>query len=537
MVYVPDLTLGYRFPPDTTFIISNVAFTNVCKTNSYGLPGTDFDKQKPEGTYRILLIGNSDDSGFCSDGAYSYVMRLNDMFKKKGYPVEVINCATDNSQPIRNMEFVKVDGIQYNPDLVLMRNDQLPLVDWKMYRETYKGYALVATNLAHIEAFKKYFDQVFVNKIKNNFWFKLHDHSYIFRYMMKIYIDQRESSPISTTYVKLVNMIIRADDMRDLRLYVRKHIYYIADQIDVKEYDICIYNSQTNWQEELVTWETSPYAYKRIQAFSSGTQENTWIEIDLTDYLKEEIANEASFTSLMFTINPSTMRSFVFRSKGSQYGGEDVSPRLCIFENKDIPASESVLIPVDDGYVRGGAYENDNYELTDSLIQVRNGGEDVWESRKGLLKFDISNIQSVDKAILKLYVTKLEFGIKEDFGAGTDYNLDRRYTLSESADTFQNFQTFLEGKNIRFYLYNVYDHESSISIEKSFAHRQIGYLPLNIPYKEEYTFGKLDGHSTQLGHQVIAEAFFDALVNRIIPDSVLRKTTTKPCIPSANPVF
>jgi hypothetical protein len=108
MLYVPDETLGYRYYPDTTFVISNVAYTNSCTTNSFGFPGDEFSLKKKEGVFRILIAGFSDDTGFTSDGSYSYTRRLNKMFQEHHYPVEIINCSTDGSNRIvRNIELIK----------------------------------------------------------------------------------------------------------------------------------------------------------------------------------------------------------------------------------------------------------------------------------------------------------------------------------------------------------------------------------------------------------------------------------------------
>ena len=44
-----------------------------------------------------------------------------------------------------------------------------------------------------------------------------------------------------------------------------------------------------------------------------------------------------------------------------------------------------------------------------------------------------------------------------------------------------------------------------------YAKYSINYFPLNILYKDEYTFGLKDGHSTQAGHQVIADSLYNTL--------------------------
>lgn len=130
MQYILDPILGYRYYPDTTFVFSNNAFSNECRTNSFGFPGENFSMDKKFDIYRIMIVGTSDETGFCSDGPHSHASLLNDLFTNNKYPIEVINCSTDGQRrTLRNIELIKNECFQYQPDLILLRNEILPFED------------------------------------------------------------------------------------------------------------------------------------------------------------------------------------------------------------------------------------------------------------------------------------------------------------------------------------------------------------------------------------------------------------------------
>ena len=250
-----------------------------------------------------------------------------------------------------------------------------------------------------------------------------------------------------------------------------------------------------------------------ITSFFSGKFEQAWAETDLTAYIEEKITEQSQYVSLTLSspYKADEKKHIWFASKNMP----DSSPALLIKGNENGQTKEFVLLPVEDGYIRSGDYSNNNFDASDSIIHV---GNYLSDSIKGLLKFEISNLKNIEKASLKLFITKLEDGHLYPC---------RRFTLSETADTLKNLQTFLEERNIQFALFNTY--ETQLKYANSFAMREINYIYLRVPYKEEYSFGEIDGHSTQAGHQAIAEAFFKALTNGVIPEQFMQ-----PILPSSN---
>jgi hypothetical protein len=494
--YIPDRNLGYRYKIDTAFTLSNTAFTNRVQTNSYGFPFPNFEKKKPQGVFRIIIVGTSEETGFWSDGTYGYIQRLQDFLKNKNYPVEIINCSMDGwSRGMRNVNLIRNEYVHYDPDLILLMNE-MPIVDEITYRKTYRQYLFVTPDTGRIDNFKEKIDHFITKK---GGWIKLYDISYILRYYMKIYLDRilEHEHP----FVKFTQKIFSQDVLNDIRLYARKNFVDWGPHMNVYFFD-----SSPDWDEEKVTWNTSPLTNRKITHLFSGGAKQNWAETDLTAYIKEKISEQSQYISLTLSspYDGEENKHISFVSKKMQH----LSPALHIKGYKEGKTTEFVFYPAEDGYVRSGTYSNNNFEVSDSIIYV---GNNTSDSIKGLLKFDISNLNKIKRASLKLFISNLEVG---------NLYISRRYTLSETADTLKNLQTFLGERNIRFSVFDTY--ETPLQYAKSFERRGINYLYINVPSKEEYSFGKLDGHSTQAGHRAIAEAFFEALTNGVIPEQFLQ---------------
>ena len=505
MEYIPDTLIGYRYKPDALFLNSNLAYSNQCKSNKYGFPGDNFEVKKERGQYRIIIVGTSDDTGFSSNGDQSYAKRLNNIFEQNKYNVEVINCSIDgNDRIVRNMLLIRNELVRYHPNLILLHN-QFPLKDKIRYRETYKGNIIYTTKLSEITPTKKYIDQVYSEK---NYIFKLYDVSYIFRYYCKIYMDYKKDSP-KHWFVKFSENFFTYEKLNKIRMYVRNEVRFTPDD---KIFKIYLYGLDTTWNEKTITWNNSPKNYKMIAEFSSGEKSKIWIKTDITKYIEEKVKNNNNEVSLSMFIDPSKMRRIMFASKDWATDSAGVfCPILEITgkkENKNSKAEKTYistvyLQPTDDGYIRGGTY-SDSIQV-DSVIQVKNGSNDHSYSRKGLVKFNISGIQSVEKAILKLFVVNIEFG--------NDMAPDLKdYSERESLDSMKILQSFLKEKDIKLILFNTYKLPDE-RFKQFFFQNNIDYIPLDIERLPEYSFGDADGHSTQKGHKVIAEKLYNYFIN------------------------
>ncbi len=94
--------------------------------NSYGIRDHDYDLKKPQGTVRILVIGDSIGYGFCNDRE---ALDLDSLFMKKleqslqktfPSPVEVINLCVSGYDTVQEVEFLVQKGLALDPDLVVV---------------------------------------------------------------------------------------------------------------------------------------------------------------------------------------------------------------------------------------------------------------------------------------------------------------------------------------------------------------------------------------------------------------------------------
>ncbi|RKY31182.1 MAG: hypothetical protein DRP74_05370 [Candidatus Omnitrophota bacterium] len=90
--------------------------------NSDGFRDKDYSLVKPQGVFRIIVLGDSE--------AFSQSLALEDTMPKKlevelnknclGLDFEVLNMGVEGYNTIQEWEFLKVKGLKYNPDLVIL---------------------------------------------------------------------------------------------------------------------------------------------------------------------------------------------------------------------------------------------------------------------------------------------------------------------------------------------------------------------------------------------------------------------------------
>lgn len=91
-------------------------------TNSFGMRNPEISLQKPPGTKRILFIGDSFTMGWGVEEENGYV-RLTEKFLKEAhlsYPVQTINAGFTAAGPSGYYLSLKLDGLQFDPDVVVV---------------------------------------------------------------------------------------------------------------------------------------------------------------------------------------------------------------------------------------------------------------------------------------------------------------------------------------------------------------------------------------------------------------------------------
>lgn len=127
-VLLPDNFLGRIHAPNSHFVFEedfSKEFRVKRKTNSLGLIGEEVSIDKPQGTFRILVLGDSftealqvdEGKNFCEQLQYLLNSNLNLNYKH----YEVLNAGISGSSPISEYLLFKRELIKLKPDLVILQ--------------------------------------------------------------------------------------------------------------------------------------------------------------------------------------------------------------------------------------------------------------------------------------------------------------------------------------------------------------------------------------------------------------------------------
>ncbi|RNL53949.1 hypothetical protein [Pedobacter jejuensis] len=224
--YQADSILGYRYKPNSSGILRTAGFSNRYQINGFGFTGKPFQVIKRPGTFRIIVVGASDENGINTNGPLNYVGLLEKKFRDEGRAVEVINMAIDGKNfGIRNVRLINTECLRLNPDLILFRSE-FPFSDGKKFRTTYKDIQInyFEDYRLDLSQAKKFIDQELLKTDFRNFLF---NHSYLYRYFVNYYIKKYQSQRwldiIGTPIVKSRNKA---------QGYARKQIFWCKGNVD-----------------------------------------------------------------------------------------------------------------------------------------------------------------------------------------------------------------------------------------------------------------------------------------------------------------
>jgi hypothetical protein len=88
--------------------------------NNEGLRGDDFDVEKPDGTIRTLVLGDSMVFGWGAPQDSLFPVALEKMAKEEGFPCEVIAAGAGSWDTRAEFDFLRHKGKSYNPDILLL---------------------------------------------------------------------------------------------------------------------------------------------------------------------------------------------------------------------------------------------------------------------------------------------------------------------------------------------------------------------------------------------------------------------------------
>lgn len=116
-----DPLLGWRLAANFRGQHIQEEYTIVEQINSKSLRGPEFPYEKPAGTYRILILGDSFAEGYTVEfrDLFSQIMRekLNDALDKN---IEIINAGTGGYGTDQELLFFQQEGKKYQPDLTVL---------------------------------------------------------------------------------------------------------------------------------------------------------------------------------------------------------------------------------------------------------------------------------------------------------------------------------------------------------------------------------------------------------------------------------
>lgn len=118
----PDPVFHHLYPPDIQVKEMFAGFPTSFSTNKEGLRGKDYPKDKPQGVYRILVLGDSFVFGTAVNDDQTFCRLLEDSLnaKAEGRRFEVLNCGVVSYSPILEYIILKRKLLDYSPDLVML---------------------------------------------------------------------------------------------------------------------------------------------------------------------------------------------------------------------------------------------------------------------------------------------------------------------------------------------------------------------------------------------------------------------------------
>lgn len=116
-----DETLGWVKRPDASTSRSTKEYDVTFTVNSLGLRDDPMDSPaKPEGTFRVICLGDSFTLGFTVEREDLFVDQLQEKWNAEGRGVDVINTGTEGYSTDQEAVWLMENGDAFAPDLVLL---------------------------------------------------------------------------------------------------------------------------------------------------------------------------------------------------------------------------------------------------------------------------------------------------------------------------------------------------------------------------------------------------------------------------------
>jgi GDSL-like Lipase/Acylhydrolase family len=136
---IPDPVLHHRMEPHTFSRFHAVDYDYLQRVNNLGLRGRDLEPAKRQGTYRILMLGDSFTMGFGVEDDETFSALLERALRNRrsifqGKTVEVVNAGVGSYAPVLSfLQLTKYLG-RLEPDLVVLNFDMSDVTQETAYR-------------------------------------------------------------------------------------------------------------------------------------------------------------------------------------------------------------------------------------------------------------------------------------------------------------------------------------------------------------------------------------------------------------------
>lgn len=123
LVFYDNRIFGSAFSPDQEgwFVTNTKEYATRVKINSQGWPDIEHSFTKPDGVFRILILGDSFVENLQVPFENRFFRQLQDKLTKEwpGRTIEVVTVGRGNTGPAQQYLILKNYGLMYNPDLVI----------------------------------------------------------------------------------------------------------------------------------------------------------------------------------------------------------------------------------------------------------------------------------------------------------------------------------------------------------------------------------------------------------------------------------
>lgn len=180
--FEPHPDFGHFHRPNVEGWQRTSEYESYVSINKKGLRDRDFPYEKPEGTYRILVLGDSFTEGLQVESEETFPKQLECLLNEQTEtPVEVINAGVSHYGTDRVLLFLENEGLKYHPDLII-----------------YAFYANDITDNVESGLFSLENGRLVRHPVQQSEWEQvrgfLYDTSYIYRVALAAYLSLRQQT-------------------------------------------------------------------------------------------------------------------------------------------------------------------------------------------------------------------------------------------------------------------------------------------------------------------------------------------------------